>query len=138
MQVVGFNLTKISANKKENTKPKSLNINIEFPDIQKDKIEMLKDSEALKISFKFLVEYLESEKKKDIIADLDFRGIIMLSVSKEESKDITKAWKKKELPNNLRISLSNLVLKKTASKALTLQDELNLPSHISVRQVRKG
>ena len=92
----------------------------------------------LKISFKFLVEYLETEKKKDRIADLEFEGTIMLSVDKEESKEITKEWKKKKLPDNLRISLSNLVLKKTAPKALTLQDELNLPSHITVRQLKKG
>ncbi len=138
MQVVGFNLTKISANRQETTKPSSLNLNIEFPEIQKEKIDLLKDSEALKISFKFLVEYLEAEKKKDRIADLDFEGTIILSVNKEESKEITKEWKKKKLPDNLRISLSNLVLKKTAPKALTLQDELNLPSHITVRQLKKS
>lgn len=136
MQVVGFNFSKISASKEPGFKPGPISTNIEFVDLQKEKVAML-NSEAVKVFYKFSLDYMESEdKKSNKLAELNFEGNIMLSVNKDESKDLTKAWKKKKLPSTFRVSLFNLILKKTAPKALQLQDELSIPSHVPVQQLQ--
>ena len=69
MRVLGFNFTKISADKSPDFKPGPININIEFIDVKQDKVEILRDLEILNIYFRFTVDYselsAESEKKSD-------------------------------------------------------------------------
>ncbi len=105
MQIIGFNLTKILAEKNKEritTKPSN---SIEFTNLEKEKINVLKDNEALKVSFKYSIDYEESEKKDSKEGSILFNGMILVSVSKEESREITKAWKKKQLPPNTNIFL---------------------------------
>lgn len=136
MQIIGFNFNKISASKKENFKPGHINTNIEFVDLEKDKIDILKDLEAVKLTFKLDLDYTESqEKKEDKLAEINFGGNIRLALTKEESKELMKEWKKKKIPAGPRMFLFNYLLKKTAPKALSLQDELTLPSHIPIQQI---
>ena len=136
MQIVGFNLNKVSARKEANFKQGHINTNIEFTDLEKDKIDILKDLEVMRLTFKFGLDYTESQEKKDKkLGELIFEGNIKLALSKEESKEMNKEWKKKTLPAGPRIFLFNYILKKTAPKALLLQDELGLPSHIPIQQV---
>ncbi len=132
MQVVGFNFTKIAAEKTSGFKKADLNADIQFIDLEKQKIEILKDSDGAKLFFKHSLNYLNNEKKEERLAQVLFEGNITLSLTKEESKEITKTWKNKKLPQNMTISLYNFILKKCASQALNLQDELNLPSHVQI------
>ena len=140
MQVVGFNLNKISGHRIEDFKHGPMNLNIEFTDMKKLKLDLLKDSEAAKFIFKFSIDYFESEDKRgpkdQKLAEINIDGHIRLSLTKDELKDVTKSWKKKQIPNGLRIALNNLILKKTAPKALQLQDELGIPSHLPIQQIK--
>lgn len=140
MQVVGFNLRRISASREETFKKGPMNLNIEFTDVQKEKLDLLKEEEAIKILFKFGVEYYESDEKKDPkkdkLAEISMDGQIRMALSKEELKDVLKAWKKKQMPPGVSIPLNNMILKRTAAKALQLQDDLGLPSHIPIQQLR--
>tara|TARA_Y100000034_G_scaffold73888_1_gene88831 strand:+ start:105 stop:560 length:456 start_codon:yes stop_codon:yes gene_type:complete len=144
MQVIGFNLSKISAEKKSNIKDFSMNTNIEFTDIEKEKIEALKESEAVKINFKFSINYEENSKddKKDSktekpsLGEVEFEGLLVMSVNKEESKNIQKSWKKKQLPPALQLPLYNFILRKCSARALSLEEELTLPPHIPFPQLK--
>lgn len=146
MRFLGFNFTKISAEKKPDFKPGTISTDIEFLEIEKDKIEMLKDTEVIKISFKFGVNYKdESEKeektdkketKQEPLGKLSFEGIILFSTDKEESKEILKAWKKKEIPPQFKMSIFNLILNKCSIKALSLEEDLNLPYHVPLPKVQ--
>ncbi|MBX4211954.1 hypothetical protein KW787_00660 [Candidatus Pacearchaeota archaeon] len=139
MQIIGFNFTKISAIRPEsfNETPKSNpTINIEFTDLNKDKLDLIKDKEIVKISFRFSVSYTEATIKDKSDAELVFEGFIVLSLDKDEAKDILKGWKKKQLPQPLQMNLSNVVLKRCTIKALALEEELNLPTHIRLPQIR--
>ena len=130
MQVIGFNLTKMSGEKLQEIVAARPNTSIEFTNLQKEKFELLKDSEAIKISFKYSVAYEDSERKKDTPqSNILIEGHIVLSVSKDESKEITKAWKKKKLPPNLNLHLFNLILRRCTPKAIFLEDEIALPFH---------
>ncbi len=141
MKVIGLNFTKISATKDSNFQVgKSINTDIEFTDVAKESVSLLKeDSEALRVSFRFSVTYLESDDKKSKKnAEIAFEGNIIVSGTKDESKDIQKAWKKKEIQNSFKVPLFNLILRKCSPKALQLEEELNLPTHIPLPQIRPG
>lgn len=142
MNVIGFNFTKVFAEKSPEFKPtSSMNMNIEFVSVKKEEIEMFKDIEAINIAFRFFVAYTNTKEKKPQKeqpkeGEVTLEGNILLSATKEEVKDILKSWKKKELPPSFNVPLFNLILKKCSTKALQLEEELNLPSHIPLPQLR--
>ena len=139
MNVIGFNFTKMSAEKMSQTKPSNINTNIEFIDVEKDKVEILKDSEAANISFKYSLNYeaRTDDKKQNPKkhGEVVFEGRITLSLNKEESKNLTKSWKKKKLPNDIKLPLFNLILRRCTPKTIYLQDEVNLPTHIPMPKI---
>jgi len=133
MKVMGFNFNKINAQKEKKFKNGAIATNIEFTNIEKEKIEMLKESEAIRMDFKFSVDYKESkEQKSKLFANIQLEGNILLSVSKEETKTLLDAWKKKQVPDNMKIPLLNLILRKCSLKSITIEEELNLPTHIPI------
>ena len=138
MKIAGYSLTEIKARKDPSFKRSSINTNIEFINIEKEKLDFLKDSEALKASFKFYVNYTGEEKKgeTDNQAEVSFEGFLMLSVSKDESKEFIKSWKKKEVPKNMVLPLYNFILKKCSIKALQMEEDMGLPSHLPLPQVQ--
>lgn len=138
MQVIGFNFAKIQADRKPLLEP-SLDIktNIEFFNIEKEKVSLLKDLEPIKISFKFSINYVKKEEKKETEeAKITFEGYLILAASSEESKEIFKEWKKKQIPQGIRLPLFNIILKRCSVRALQLEEELNLPIHIPIPQIQ--
>ncbi len=139
MQIIGFNLKKILATRSNSFQRGPINTNIEFTDVNKEKIDLLKDTEGVRISFIFSVVYSDQEKKEDLKhGEVSFEGDILFSANKEEAKDIAKSWKKKQIEDKIRIPLINFILKKCSVKALLLEEDLSLPVHIPFPQVRKG
>ncbi|MDP3881539.1 MAG: hypothetical protein Q8Q31_01535 [Nanoarchaeota archaeon] len=139
MQVIGFNFTKLSAEKLPNFKTgKSVTNNIEFTDLEKQKIDLVKDTEVVKLSFRYSLAYKSEDKASDKEAEIIFEGFLMLSLKEEEAKNLLKSWKKKELPPNFRVSIFNLLIRKCAAKALSYEEELDLPTHISIPQLTPG
>ena len=47
-------------------------------------------------------------------------------------------WNSKKLPEDFRIALFNVILKKSNVKALELEDELNIPLHIPLPSLKKS
>jgi len=137
MQIIGFNFTKISASREKLLNKPAVNASVDFVNIEKEKMDMIKDKETLKLDFKFEISYKnEGKKEKDSNdAQILFEGNILILSSDEEAKDIFKLWKKKELPPKFRVFFFNLIFKKCSARALSLQDELNLPSHINIPQI---
>ena len=143
MNILGFNLTKIAANRSSKILPNPMmNTNIEFLDVVKEEIEMLKENDAVKITFKFSVDYTDSKEKDkktpEIEGKVEFEGIIILSASKDEAKDIFKFWKKKQIPEGIRIPLFNVILRKCSPKALDMEDQIGLPLHLPFPQIQSS
>jgi hypothetical protein len=136
MQIIGFNLNKISAEKSKDFKIGLINTNVEFLNIEKEQVEMLKDKDVLKVDFKFTVNYKEEEKAKKNLAEVNIEGSILIAVESEESKETLKSWKNKETSTNLKTALFNVILKRCSIKALMLEDELGLPPHIPLPRVK--
>ena len=93
MKVIGFNFTKISSERSQVPQKTTISTNIEFTNVDKEKIEFLKDSEPLKVDFKCSWVYSDAEKKESKFGEVSFEGNIILAAEKEEAKEILKSWK---------------------------------------------
>tara|TARA_Y100000310_G_scaffold341674_1_gene441596 strand:- start:1322 stop:1753 length:432 start_codon:yes stop_codon:yes gene_type:complete len=136
MKIIGFNLSKIDANRSNDFKKSSINTNIEFTNVEKEKFDFMKDTNVLKTSFKFSVSYDDEEKKDVSHGNVNLNGYLALSLTKDEEKEFTNAWKNKEVPKEKVIPLYNFILRKCSVKAIQIQEELNLPSHLPLPQVK--
>ena len=141
MKIIGFGLTKVLAEKSPEIQLKNLSLgtDIEFIDMVEEKSEMVKEgSETLKVFFKFSVPYKEKDKKESKKGEVSISGFIVILAAQDEVKDALKAWKKRELPNEFRIPLFNFILRKCSIHALRLEEELGLPLHVPMPQLKAG
>ena len=140
MRIAGFNFTKVVAERSPDFEVGSnISTNIEFVDIKNEETDITReDSNALRVSFKFSVSYNEKDKKDSNNAEISFLGFIIIITTKDEANDILKEWKKKALPNSFRVPIFSFILKRCSARALQLEDELNLPLHVPIPQIKMG
>jgi hypothetical protein len=133
MRLVGFNFTKISVEKfKDSVQDLKFNTKIDISSIEPLKSDLIKvKDEPLKIDFVYSVLY-EPE-----LAKIELAGTMVLSVESRIARDILKGWKDKEMSDEFRIFMFNIILRKANIKALELEDELNLPPHIPLPSLNK-
>jgi hypothetical protein len=126
MRLVGFNFTKINLEKtSDNLKDLKIRTDINISDIKETKSELLKSSDGLiVVKFEYNINY-----EKDI-ALLKFCGNLVISIESKKAKEILNQWKDKKIPEDFRLSIFNVILKKSSLKALQFEEELNLPPHI--------
>lgn len=137
MQLIGFNITKITAQRSPDFKRGTINNNIEIVGVDKEDLDLIKDKNPIKFSFVFTVTYSGAEKESASLGDILLEGNAILSSTEEEQKDILKSWKKKHIPEEYKIPLINFIIRKCSTKALLLEDELNLPTHLPFPQLKK-
>ncbi len=137
MKIIGFNIEEIAGRKNHELKRYSINTDITFNNVEKSKLDLLKEDEALKLSFKFQVNYKDAESKsEDLKSEISIIGSILLMVDKELSKEFIKSWKNKEIPKDKVVALYNFILKKCSVRALQLEEDLNLQPHIPFPQIK--
>lgn len=151
MDLLGFIFTKIAGSRNKTFDfPFKTNTNVQFEEVIKEKTDAVKD--IFSISFSSSLDYLhgdekekkeskdtkESKEQKDAgkQAEISFKGVLSLALDKEESKELQKLWKKKEVPEKMREPLFNFILRKTIIRALALEDELGIPPHLSLPKVK--
>ncbi|MDP2926100.1 MAG: hypothetical protein Q8N99_07020 [Nanoarchaeota archaeon] len=129
MKIIGFNLSKVLAEKKEKAPERvQINQNIDIKNIVKEKIP-ISQNEILVLSFSFTISYSGDYAK------IEFVGNILLMPEKDELKNFLKSWKDKKIPDEARPPLFNFIMNKCNIKALTLADDLGLPSHIPMPRI---
>lgn len=136
MKVIGFSIDEITGKKSHDFKRFNINTDVTFNDIEKSKLDMIKDGETLKVGFKFSVNYKDVDSKDDKKNEINILGSIILMVDKEMSKEMLNSWKKKEIPKDKMVGLYNFVLKKCSVRALQLEEDLNLQPHIPFPQAK--
>lgn len=130
MRIVGFNISKILAERKNPIKDKlEIKSNVNIKDIQKEEIPITKSS-ALKFEFEFTIDYAPK------IAEVVILGSVLVIDEKDESKDILKDWKKKKFSHPMKLPLFNFIMDKCNLKALQLEEEINLPLHLPLPKIR--
>lgn len=136
MRIIGFNFTKISIEQlKEPSEMKEqlkINTQIDVPELTEVKSHLLKTKEELiKAKFVYGINYNPD------FAKIELEGRILIAVEPKVAKEIFKQWKKKKIPEDFKMLLFNVILKKSSLKALYLEEELNLPLHMPMPSLKK-
>lgn len=136
MRVIGFNFTKISIERLEEaarpTGELKINTQMDVPELKEVKTDILKTKEEIiAAKFTYGVNYDPD------FAKIELEGKILLAVDPKIAKEVLKQWKKKKIPEEFRLLLFNVILKKSSLKALNLEEELNLPLHMPMPSFKK-
>jgi len=137
MNIIGFFFSKVHAHKSVAFK-KGLakTTNIDVINIEEQESPFNTKDAVLKINFRYQVIYAEpSSKKEESPGEVTLEGVTTMMMSDEESKELLKEWKKKEVPTKVKQGLFNFILRKCSPKALEMEDEVQLPYHIPLPQV---
>jgi len=134
MKLLGFNFTKISVEKiSDKTENLKINSNIDISEIKEVKQSMLKSKETiLSVNFSYEVNYNPDYAK------VSLGGNFLVSLEPKTAKKVLKEWKDKKMPEEFKVPLFNLILKKANVKALELEEDLKLPLHMPMPKVGKG
>lgn len=126
MRLISFNFTKMDLEKKsDNLKDLKITTGMNLIEIKEAKSDLFNSSDKL-ISIKF--EYTLNYEKD--IATLKFYGNGVVSMEPKEAKEVLRQWKDKNLPEDFKLGLFNIILRKSSLKALQFEEEFNLPPHI--------
>ncbi|MAG47948.1 hypothetical protein CL617_05050 [archaeon] len=122
MQVVGFNINKIEAEKKVKD---IKNLQVRYsPNIKNAELQELglgKKQEVLKIDFTYKVEYID-------VGNISFEGHALIVDEIKEIKEFLETWKKdKSIQTPFSMKVINVILLRANIKALLLSQEINLP-----------
>lgn len=131
--IVGFNFTKLSAEKNDVSKGKiDISNNIRIKDIIEENLSLGKDKHnVLKFNFEFTSKY------EPAIGSILFEGEILYLEDPKKIKELLSSWKKdKKLPKELTAGLLNAILTKCNVQALILSQEVNLPAPIPMPKVQ--
>ncbi|VVB81996.1 Uncharacterised protein [uncultured archaeon] len=133
MRLVGFNFTKLSIERlKDSVDSIKFNTKIDISSIESLKSDFIKvKDEALKIDFVYSVLYEPG------FAKLELAGTIILSVEPKIAREVLKGWKDKQMTEDFRIFMFNIILRKSSIKALEMEEELGLPTHIPIPSLTK-
>ena len=132
MVVIGFNLKKIAIEREEEIKGKiNIRTKLDIKDIKQEKVDLVKDKDVLKFGFDFGIIYEPN------FAKIDFEGFVLFTIEPEKTKQFLKNWKKKkEMDPEMRNIIFNTILQKCNLKALILEEDLNLPHHLPLPQLK--
>ncbi len=133
MKLIGFNFTKISAEKfLDKVDDLKINTQINIAEIKEVSSSLFKIKEKI-ISIKFNHSLIYDPE----FAKIELGGNLLLSVESKISKEILKQWEEKKMPENFRVGLFNLILRKSSIKALELEEEFNLPLHMNIPLIKR-
>ena len=133
MKIIGFNFDRISIEKLSGKAEKlEVKTNIDISEIKAVKSEnTLMKEDFIGVQFKFNVNY------EPDFARINLSGNVLFAVDSKLSKNILKQWKDKKMPEDFRILLFNVILRKANLRALQLEEEMNLPLHVPMPSLRK-
>lgn len=132
MKIMGFNFTKFNAEKflarAENIK---LSTNIDISDIKNVNSNVLKsEDKILGVNFTNIVNYEPN------FAKIELKGNVLIALDKEQAEEVIKEWENKKIPEEFKIFVFNLILKKSTLKALQFEEELNIPLHVPLPSLK--
>jgi hypothetical protein len=133
MRLVSFNFNKISIEKLADGNGQiKIFTNIDVYSIEKANVDLFNDKEDLiQVKFKYTIDY---EPK---FAKIEFGGNMFITLDLKSSKELLKKWKDKEIPEEIRLFIFNIILIKSNIKALQFEDELGFPLHIPLPRFSK-
>ena len=135
MPIVGFNFTKIQAEKsnpiKSDTKIQ-INTKLGIIKVNKEKLPTGKTkTEGLRFDFEFSLDYTPN------IAKITIEGFIYYLEDPAKIKEIISKYEKdKSLPMDIKTQVLNTIVLMSTIMALSLEQEINVPPHLPFPSVR--
>jgi len=123
--IIGLNFTKVLIEKnsnKEKQKVTKIGTKTDILSIEEEKIE-IPDKKAFRTNFTFSISYDPN------LAKILIEGSLLYLDNPDKISEIVASWKKKSLDQEIRMELLNYILSKCNLKALSLEDDFNLPPH---------
>lgn len=132
MQVVGFTLTKILIERKESPKGKfKVTSKIDVKEIKEEKAQLAEGKEVAKMEFGYSINY------EPDMADIEFKGFVLIMGEPKEIKELIAGWKKKkEMTSEIKLRIFNTIFYKCNIRALELEDDFNLPPHLHLPTIK--
>ncbi len=132
MRLIGFSFSKLNAEKfSENPNNIKINTGIDISDIKEVKSTFFKTKEEMiSVSFEYTISYEPN------FAKLSFSGKVLLGVEPKKAKEVFKMWKEEKVPEDFRLVVFNIILKKSSLRALQLGEEMNLPPHFPLPSIK--
>lgn len=133
MKLLGFNFKKINIEKfSDDMKDLKIGTHIDLSEIESITLPFFKGSEEV-LNCKFIFN-LDYEPK---IAKIELKGTIIIAVEPKLAKTILKDWKDKKISDDFKLTIFNLILRKSHLKSLQLEEEMNLPLHFKLPSLEK-
>jgi hypothetical protein len=132
MIYIGFNFSKIlieRINDKKNGE--KINTKLDISSMNKVDNTLNQNDSILSVKFSYSIEYSPD------VAKIELDGNVLFTGSLEDVDKTIKSWENKEMDDDFKLSLFNIILKKSNIKALELEDELNLPPHMPLFSIKK-
>ncbi len=132
MPIIGFGFNKVIGEKNSPfTKQDKIQTNVNIVSIKSENLKMGKEERpALKVNFEFKTEYGKAGR-------VQFNGFMLYMDSPERIKELSDMWSKEQkLPPQFGELVYNFALAKSNIKALTLEQDLGLPYHLSLPRVK--
>ncbi|MDP3916726.1 MAG: hypothetical protein Q8Q42_00370 [Nanoarchaeota archaeon] len=134
--IVGFNFKKINVERKKKLiKGMKVVYNMDISNVynQDFLLNKSKSHKILGFDFSFTVRY-EPE-----IADMTIGGTVNYMLPENETKRILDLWKKsRKLPKEVSVPVINVILDRCNIKALELEQDLSLPTHLPMPSIGAG
>lgn len=133
MKILGFNYTKISAERLEKLeKTEKVSQKLNFTNVDKEDSQLMKDSSILRVTFSYELIYEPNNVK------ILLEGFIFVHSDVETVKKAIQSWKKKkEVPEEIHFAILRTTLNKCGLKALNLEEELGIPPHMKLVKVNE-
>ncbi len=129
MPIVGFNFTKISA---ERTEPKGTKINIQN-NVHVENVEEMDigdKKKALKFTFNFTSKYTPD------LGNVSMTASVIYTDDDKKMKDVLKEWKKnKKVSEDVMPEIVTYVLEKCNIESIVLSREVSLPSPMPLPKI---
>jgi len=133
MTIVGFNFTKLEAEKKDMIKGKiNVSNNVTISKVEEKKLAIGNDKQkVLAFTFEFASKYEPN------IGSIKFTGDVLFMDDSKKVKEILDGWEKdKKLPKEIMPGILNTALNKCNIQALILSEQINLPPPIPLPKLQ--
>ena len=138
MVVIGFNLKKILVERKSLVRGEvKVNTKMNITDVKKEDVKLTAGKDVINFDFEFAINYTGVADHTGHIADIIFEGNVLYLVDPKDTKKILDDWKKKEISEDIKLKVLNTILAKCNLKALVLEEEIGLPSHLPLPRFGK-
>jgi len=133
MRLIGFNFEKMNSERfSDSSESLKYNTKIDLSNISTLKSGFIKlKDEILKVSFNYSVSYEPNYAK------IELTGHLLISIEPKLAREILRDWQDKKTPEDFRIFLFNVIIRKANIKALQLEDDLGLPPHVPFPSLKK-